>query len=1737
MKLSCRVLIAGALLLPMAFAQSAPFDEVPASYHDHPELGLPLEGRHSARGVYELVHLRTANSKVILNDNRTRTTVVSSLPLHYQDERGHWLSLHHELTRQGTRIQFPSQQPSFVVDEQRGSLRFIGQDQQQLAEWTGSEVVLSSRQRQPLGPVHRPAGDVRLVDRVSLAQQAAPVGLEISRQFMGGAVLNSYVFEDPAVFEADFEQLLIAEPLVLPAGFSLAYGSSGDSAHRDIRVLDDQGLPVLKIHPPVAFDGATVGAKFRDQYAPYQPGIHFEQSGPSSYTVSIALSAAWIQDPERVYPLVTRSVVTLENNDLVNSCFAPAFHSSALTVAVPAGETVLWTDIEYDFVAVNQGWISDQRSYLSGPNAETGVYAGSADAGGTQTYDIGLSQIGNGVSPGSVEYVFHASRTWGGSGCNPSYNFINRRLMAVTYGTVEFGDGPIMINEYSASNLNFNDGFLRTEDWIEIYNADPDQFFNLEGFHLSNSLQDPTQWRIANGIIPPGGHLIVFASGRDISSGMVQHANFRLSQLRPDQIVLADPDGQVLESHTMQVTQLNHSYGRTEDGASDWGLFVSPSPGSANSNAFTAYAARPQFSVGPGSYSSGITLAMQTSGGNEVIRFTTDGSTPDLSASVYTDPILVDQTTVVRARAFSDDPGVLPGFIETSTYLIGEDISLPVFSFSGDQDLRNLFGGNASLRPVGHFEFFEADGHFVDGNFGDFNKHGNDSWSYPQRGVDFISRDEYGYQRRLEHKFFETSDRTRFRRLMVKAAANDNYPFENGGAHIRDSFIQHLSQVAGLDLDERSSRNVLVFLNGEYWGVYDLRERVDDNNFTDHYYGQDYLFRESDVHLQFLKTWGGTEAFFGNQPAILAWNALRQYVQNNDMAAPEHIAYVRGQLNIASLIDYFVINSWVVSRDWLNYNTGWWRGLDPSGAAREWRYILWDMEAALGHFVNYTNLPNPGPTAPPCQAEQLNVGAGHTQILRKLITQNAEVRDQYVSRYIDLLNTHLSSDKAIGLLDSMIADIAPEMPRHIGRWGGNINQWQNNVQAIRNFIETRNDYLMNTGLAACYDLSGPYHTTVQVLPEGGGAVRLNAEWLPDYPFDARLFGNIVTRLDAQPSPGYSFSHWEVNGVPVPPGADGSSIELMVSGAGSVTAHFDPPANEGELLFYWHFNELDTPEDVTTIEPDYRLVPGSAGLMRYIGTGPRDIDVNETGSDLNLHLGEPAGTSARVRNPSADRALVFDLPTSGYRDINFSYAVERTNNGMLAHHLSYSIDGINFIQEGLANTEFQLDSPNSYHLINLDFSSIAAAANNANFKIRVEFEGNTTGTSGNNRFDNITLKGIPVSDGTASGLGFGSINGGQAIYAGEPFFVLVQALDEDGSPVLVSADTVVSIGLEAGSGSLSGSLSGMISAGSQSALVDGIVYDPADPQVVLSASAAGLAPAVSEAFSVLQRSYPLLLTRNVLGAGTVSGGGSFAAGEPVVISALLEDGFSFEGWRDGEGQVVSSQATFSFDMPAAELSYTAHFGLAEHPSLIHYWHFNALEAGDLETVPADFSLVGSGIISYPGVDPETPAGWMDRRTYNAANPVSNFNLLLDQQADSGAVLRVRNPSSERMLRIEAPSTGYRDIVISFATTRTNNGAQQQALFYSADAGETWVSLSEAYAVATIGDEGYLARTFNLSGLTEADDNPDLVFKLRFSGPAAAGDDGNNRFDNLSVHGVSITAGVDPLFSDQFQALPD
>ncbi len=777
--------------------------------------------------------------------------------------------------------------------------------------------------------------------------------------------------------------------------------------------------------------------------------------------------------------------------------------------------------------------------------------------------------------------------------------------------------GQVIINEYSCSNMNgYVDNFGDNEDWVELYNTTGAPI-NLTGYYLSDKASNLLKWPVPSGTIPANGFIMVVASGKNTVNGQELHTNFNLKQTQGEWIILSNTFGNVIDSlKIVHLTQRNHSVGRSTNAAADWKLFTTPTPNANNVGAQNFYEPTPVISLAPGFYPAAQTATITCSDLAATIRYTTDGSDPSGTSPVYGGPVNINSTQVLRARAFGADD---PSFVETNSYFIGVTHTVPVVSVCSDEvfDLvanGNQFGGN----KIGSFELFEQDGSFIDEGQGDFNKHGNDSWAYDQRGFDFIMRDQFGYNDDLDHQIFPEKTRTSFQRVMLKPGASDNYPFETGGAHIRDAFIHTLSLRSDMLLDVRTWRPCVVYLNGQYWGVYEIREKADDHDFTDYYYDQDKF------NLQYLKTWGGTWQDYGAPNAQPDWDALVNYIMTNNMAPGPNFDYVKSQLKWASLADYFMINSYVVNQDWLNWNTAWWRGMDPLGTKKKWRYTLWDMDATFGHYVNYTGIPDPSANADPCNAENLPDpgGQGHTGILQKLINENPTVEQYYITRYVDLVNTTFSCPSMNALLDSMINEITPEMTGQIARWGGSVAGWQANVQQMRDFINARCAAL-EQGLIDCYNLTGPYNVTFDVNPVNSGTIKVNSIWPPSYPWATTYFGGIATNTIAVPATGYMFDHWEFTTGPMASPITEDTNSITINGVENIVAFFIPinPDIDGDGI---------TNDDETNI----------------YGTDPTNPDTDGDGIDDGVEIGN--GTDPLDKCDPIG-AFTDDTDGDGYRD--------------------------------------------------------------------------------------------------------------------------------------------------------------------------------------------------------------------------------------------------------------------------------------------------------------------------------------------------------------------------------------------------------------------------------------------------------------------------------------------------------
>lgn len=793
-----------------------------------------------------------------------------------------------------------------------------------------------------------------------------------------------------------------------------------------------------------------------------------------------------------------------------------------------------------------------------------------------------------------------------------------RRLLLIAFAIffTQLAYSQVVVNEFCVANYTDYAISGENEDWIEFFNPTGAPI-DIGGYWLSDNISNPQKFAIPAGTsIPANGYRIILLSGTfDYNPGYLGqiNTNFKVTQTAGEQIVFSNPAGVVLESFdfsTLSPNQANHSYGRSTDGAANFVIFLDPTPNASNGGTTgIAYAARPQFSLEAGYYATGTTVSISTSEPGATIYYTTDGSFPTNASTLYTGPVTIDVTKVIRAIAYSPDASILPSFIETNTFFTGADQhTIVIASVSGPTLSDGSWFGDEAM----HLEIFDAAGNFVVEASGDSNEHGNDSNAYAQRGFDYVTRDAMGYDNEVESNIINTRDRDGYERLIFKAAANDNYPFSNGGAHIRDAYVCQLSILGGLKLDERSTESCVVYINGQFWGVYEIREKVDDIDFTDHYYDQPEGF------VDFLKTWGGTWTEYGNGSD---WYDLVNFITTNDMTVQANYDYVLTQYNTISLIDYFILNGYVVCTDWLNWNTAWWRGRHPDGDAKRWRYALWDNDATFGHYINYTGVDNTTPDADPCQIDDEGDigGQGHIPVLNALF-DNEQFFADYIQRYATLSNSIFSCEMMNHVLDSMVNVIEPEMTRHCQRWGGTYATWQNNVQAIRDFIDARCNSEIIGGLEDCYDVTA---LTLTVQIDGVGTIEIEDIDLNEgiVPWSGTYFADLPIDINIPGEPCGTFAGWEIisgDGVLDNPSApetfltmttDVTLVAHFVAGTGVASVSFDmTPAGAGVLTV--------NGAEQATVPVDFDFNLGEAQTVSVTENEWFEFDHWESGSDLS-----------------------------------------------------------------------------------------------------------------------------------------------------------------------------------------------------------------------------------------------------------------------------------------------------------------------------------------------------------------------------------------------------------------------------------------------------------------------------------------------------------------------------------------
>lgn len=579
----------------------------------------------------------------------------------------------------------------------------------------------------------------------------------------------------------------------------------------------------------------------------------------------------------------------------------------------------------------------------------------------------------------------------------------------------------VIINEVMARNESFlADANGNYHDWIELKN-NTDQDINLKGYSLSKGSEQETKFVFSDYVLPAHGFDVFFADAEVDVDGTSNYVPFSISA-SGETLYLCDVDCDEPQIFETGFLRKNASSGLNENG--ERVFFEKPTPEETNSTVYVKrYSAPVEFSHNGGEISS-EQLLMLTAEEVAEIYYTLDGSLPTSSDILYVNPIALDSSQSVRAIAIAD--GQLPSIVTTHTYIVDVEHDLPIIALSTEPE--HLFGsggiysnsGHDIERPV-HVEFYETDGLALSFDAG-FETFGGTSQKVPQKSFAFHLRKDYGTGE-INYPLFDENEVTSFKHFLLRTSGQDQYMTK-----IRDAFIHKVVKDV-IDIEVMDSRPCVVYINGEYWGLYNIREKVNEDYLASHH--------GVDPNQVDILVWNGFPMAGSNE----AYKALVKYVATHDMRKQEYYEYVTSQIDINNFIDYLIIQSYFGNTD--SGNIKFWR--DQNGG--KWRWILYDMDWALFMTTytwnNISQIFNP---------DGMGCKDWIDSTLHVNLMKNDHFKEEFIKRYALYTSTYFNPERLLPIYDAMITEIESEMPRQVERWPKNYLPWEDHVAFVRQII-------------------------------------------------------------------------------------------------------------------------------------------------------------------------------------------------------------------------------------------------------------------------------------------------------------------------------------------------------------------------------------------------------------------------------------------------------------------------------------------------------------------------------------------------------------------------------------------------------------------------------------------------------------------------------------------------------------
>ncbi|MBR2091635.1 MAG: CotH kinase family protein [Fibrobacter sp.] len=598
--------------------------------------------------------------------------------------------------------------------------------------------------------------------------------------------------------------------------------------------------------------------------------------------------------------------------------------------------------------------------------------------------------------------------------------------------------------------------------------------------------------------------------------GHEPHANFKLGK-SGGSLYIINADSAIVDS--IAYPDMPHgkswNYGTSPDGTTGFG-FAEPTPYGhtaaiiqSRSPSLDTLAEFPP----SGLYSAPFAVTLPT---NAAVRCEKGGAAPTANSPVTTS-LQINGTTVLRCASFV--AGAHPGDELTRTYIFEDAPAAPAIFVTADPN--SLFSPDTGIYMEGDFaqakEPHYGANYWLDKeipvtvellekgvNKPAFAKKaglkifGNHSRQKDKKSVAITFREKYGDSRLKYTLFPEFPELKKFKVFILR---NNGSNFEND--YIRDRLASSVSE--GLGVDYQRGRFAIVYYNGEYFGIHDIRERSTEYYFETHY-GMD------PNNIDLIKADNSVTA-----GSSVDYVALMEWLETHHLDSEENYAYVASQIDVDNYINYMHTELYANNRDWPANNIKKWRVTNPK---TKWKWFLYDLDFGMGNdYSDYTN--NIFEFAAAEDGEGWPNGPEHTLLLRRML-ENEGFKAAFVNRMAVLLHMNFESSRVLARIEKMMAEIEAEIPRDQKRWGLSKSRMERQLNTIKDFAKTRPEIVYNE-LREYFKLGAATEMTLSA--SGPGTVTVHGLPLDSPTLTIPFFAGTPVTITAEASAGGVWAGW------------------------------------------------------------------------------------------------------------------------------------------------------------------------------------------------------------------------------------------------------------------------------------------------------------------------------------------------------------------------------------------------------------------------------------------------------------------------------------------------------------------------------------------------------------------------------------------------------------------------------------